>query len=261
MLEGLPEPSRERLLQSPLELVVCQVRHDRDSSAADPKKALKIRDALDGAYPVMDELAGMELTVTGNEKGLQSVQEESRRGGWKFQSPDGEWSVLVTPDSYALETNRYLDWDDFSERLGQLTRAVADQFDIAIEKRLGLRYIDRLSAPQVSSPRDWEPWIHPAMLGPILHPGFGSAVDTTLGMVKFDAGGGNQVVLRHGSLETPEGTSSYLLDHDCFREQATDFAAERIMEGAETLHTIALQVFQAAVSKEMFAYLRGTETP
>ena len=244
MLENLPEPSRERLRHSPLDLVVCQVRHDRDSSAADAKKALKIREALDGAYPLMDEMPGAQLSVSANAKGVQSVQHETRRSGWKLQSPDGEWTVVVTPESYALETSRYLDWEDFSERLRHVTEAVADQFDITIQKRLGLRYIDRLRAPDVEQPQEWERWIHPTLLGPILHPGFGAAVNTMQGTVTFDAEEANQVVLR---------------DHDCFHEEAVEFAPDSVMRRAEMLHTIGLQVFQAAITPEMFRLLKGEE--
>lgn len=260
MLKNLPEPSLERLRHSPLDLVVCQIRHDRDSSAADPKKALKIRDALDGAYPVMDEMSDTELAVAGNAKGVQSVQHGTRTSGWKLQSPDGEWTVVVTPESYALETSRYLDWDDFAERLHHLTDAVADQFDITIQKRLGLRYVDRISAADIERPQEWEPWIHPTLLGPILHPGFGAAVKAMQGTVTFDVEDANQVVLRHGIVKTGDDGWSYLLDHDCFHDEAVEFAPDTVMRRAEELHTIALQVFQAAITSEMFRLLKGDES-
>lgn len=259
MLENLPDPSRERLRHSPLELVVCQVRHDRDSSAADPKKALKIREALDGAYPLMDPMSDTELSVSANAKGVQSVQHETHRSGWKLQSPDADWTVVVTPDSYSLETSRYLDWEDFSERLRNLTSAVADLFDVTIQNRLGLRYIDRLHAPDIKQPQDWEPWIHPTLLGPILHPGFGTTVKMMQGTVTFDVEEANQVVLRHGFAKTEDDGWSYLLDHDCFHEEAVEFTTDGVMSRAETLHTIALQVFQAAITPEMFRLLKGEE--
>ena len=59
----LPEPSTEKLEHSPLELVVCQVRHERNLAVADAKRALEVHRGLGGKYPVLDEAAGIALNI------------------------------------------------------------------------------------------------------------------------------------------------------------------------------------------------------
>jgi len=254
MLE-LPEPSRKRLRRSPLDLVVCQVRHDRDLSVADGKKAVRLGKALGDAYPVPEELHGQELRIQGGPGGVHARHEEVQ-GGWRFQSPDRKWTVTVTPEAYSLETTEYLDWDDFSGRLRVLTEAVGDLFDLDVEKRLGLRYIDKLSRSDVSEIGDWQHWVHPALLGPVLHPALGAAVDAHQGISRFLVDADATVMLRHAHVREDDQWM-LVMDHDCFRESVVEFTTDGIMKGVEHLHTVALQVFQALISPEMFEYLDG----
>lgn len=254
----LPEPSTETLERSPLELVVCQVRHERNLAVADAKRALEVHGGLAGKYPVLDEAAGIALNIVGGPSGVSTAQDQQR--GWNFRSSDGAWTVVLMPEFFALETRAYTDWTDFSARLDELVRLVQTALEPSLEQRLGLRFIDRIKDPVIRSPEEWKGWIDERLLGPVLHGSFGPAIKAVQQVLQLDGGDDMEVLLRHGCvLEGPadDPVWHYLLDHDCSRSGGRAFAPEAIREGAERLHTVALAVFQAAVTKKLFMHLRG----
>lgn len=254
----LPEPKDVVLPRSPLTLVVCQVRHDRIVAVADPRTALGIQERLDGRYTQMDEWRSMAATVSIAGGGAPQVSHEQGPSGWQMKSDDGAWTVTLQPDFFSLETSAYVDWVDFRERLDALTAAVADAYNPTLEVRLGLRYVDEIDDPVVTSPVGWRGHIRDELLGPLAHPDFGESVRALMQQVDFDAGDGYRVTLRHGTSPTPGMANlTYVLDHDCYRQAARAFASADIMAGLDALHRVALQVFQTAITPDLYRYLEG----
>jgi uncharacterized protein (TIGR04255 family) len=256
----LPAPATERLERSPLELVVCQVRHERNLAVADAKRALTVHEGLGDKYPGFDEASGMALNIIGGPAGISTATDQQR--GWNFRSADGAWTVVLMPDFFALETRAYTDWDDFSARLDEIVRLVKEALEPSLEQRLGLRFIDRITDPKITSPQGWEGWIDDRLLGPVLHDAFGPAIKSIQQVLQLDGGDDMEVLLRHGCLLEGAGDDQvwhYLLDHDCSRSRGRPFSADAIAEGARRLHELALAVFQAAVTPKLFAHLRGGE--
>jgi uncharacterized protein (TIGR04255 family) len=164
------------------------------------------------------------------------------------------------PEFFALETRAYSDWMDFSARLEELVRLVQGALGPSLEQRLGLRFIDRIRDPVISSPAGWEGWIDERLLGPVLHGAFGPAIKAVQQVLQLDGGEDMEVLLRHGCVleGAPEAPVwQYLLDHDCSRSGGRAFSPGDIHEGVEGLHTLALSVFQAAVTQKLFTHLRG----
>lgn len=190
--------------------------------------------------------------------GIAPVSSETNRG-WRFRSSDEKWTVVIMSDFFSLETNEYSTWEDFKDRLTELTNAVHDQLSPSIETRLGLRYIDRLTAPVAHSARDWAQYIDTTLIGPVLHPAFGESVTQLQQVVRLDAGSGCQVLLRHGCAMEEDGTWAYLLDYDCSAARSRPFEADAVLTGIDDLHTVALQVFQASVTPALMAFLRGED--
>jgi uncharacterized protein (TIGR04255 family) len=254
----LPEPSTEKLKRSPLELVVCQVRHERNLAVADPKRALEVHGGLGGKYPVLDEAAGIALNIVGGPGGVSTTPDEQR--GWNFRSTDGAWTVVLMPEFFALETRAYTDWTDFSARLDELVRVLGSVLEPSLEQRLGLRFIDRIKDPVVRSPAGWQGWIDDRLLGPVLHASLGPAIKAVQQVLQLDGGDDVEVLLRHGCEldgHPDDPVWHYFLDHDCSRSGGRAYSPGDIRDGAERLHTVALAVFQAAVTKKLFEHLRG----
>src|SRR3546814_14422937 len=96
--------------------------------------------------------------------GITTTNPTESFSGWHLKSVDGTWTAALLPGHFSLETTNYTRWPDFSERLSELTSAVAKVLPPVMEHRVGLRYGDRLTGLGVKDPADWEPWISPSIL-------------------------------------------------------------------------------------------------
>lgn len=254
---NLPEPMTERLVNAPLSLVVCQVRHESVPKVSEPTTGAIMRDQLKTLYPILEEQLVRELTIAVTANGGSGAPSAELRG-WKLRGADRASTVVVMPDSFSLETTRYEDWATFSKSVELVTRAVAMEVRPLLEQRIGIRLINRMTHPEVKSARDWARWIDPAFLGPISHPRLGSAVSGSQQVFSLDVSDGVSMTVRHGVLSEPDSDRhTYLLDQDCFVNRGRDFDAQQVLDVIEHLHTVALQVFQQAITQDYYAYLRG----
>lgn len=254
----LPDPTRDHLDRSPLSLVVCQVRHENNFAVGDPKRALAVHDAISSDFPVLEEQSSQDLTIAAGPTGVQAVPGSPSRG-WRMKSKEEDWTAVLMPDAFALETTNYETWDHFRGRFVQLVDAVAASVEPSIEQRIGVRMIDRISHPDVSAPADWAGLIDEAFLGPLGHNVLGEGVIGTQQVVQIDGGDGRSVLLRHGCFRDQEtdGRWAYMLDHDCFIQRGVAFDVDSTLAEVEALHTLALQVFQQVITGDLFGYLRG----
>lgn len=252
----LPAPSQHRLPRSPLQLVVCQVRHEELDPSDLKDRARRVRARLKDAYTTLrpgDTVVRVAATATG-------VDVEKQQG-WHLVSGDGFWTAVVANDFLALETTQYLDWDDYLSRFSDFANAVIAESDIAVELRLGLRYVDRLTEPEASAPVDWARHITPTFAGPLATPELGQAVTELQGIVQLSGEDGMYVNVRYGCVKSEHSSTwDYLLDHDCFREGGRDFSMDTIVPSLGVLHIMALQVFQNALRPSYFTYLKGPIT-
>ncbi len=257
---ALPEPEDVRLARSPLTLVVCQVRHAPAPAVADPRRGLGVQEALGGRYRMIEPRRGYTASLVAAGGAAPQVTHDTS-DGWQMKSEEEAWTVTLMPDFFSLETSEYVDWTDFRARLCDLVNAVTKEYDPALEARLGLRYVDEITDPKVTSPTGWVGWIRDELLGPLVHPDLGRAVRLTQQHVEFDAGDPYRVMLRHGTARIEgEEQWAYVLDHDCFRQAGRELTSAGVMDAADDLHQIALQVFQNAVTDKLYTYLKGDNT-
>ncbi len=257
----LPEPATAALRHSPLKLVVCQVRVEESPSIADPRVGLEIFDLLGGRkgrYPVLEQFKGEQIGIRVGPNVPLTTQQTSLNG-WRAMSEDRDWVVALLPGSAALETKAYTTWDeDFLPRMEAVLDAVGQVLRPAIQMRIGLRYVDLLNRNEARSPQDWQGRVADHLLGPVLHSAFGSAVVATQQQVDIDLGDGAHCTLRHGTIPSEGGSGvGYLLDWDVYTEDVRAFDAAAIRERLQGFHTLALQLFQQAITPELLAELRG----
>ena len=255
----LPQPSTEPLANSPLELVVCQVRHENNLAVSAPKTYLEVKGQLGESYPLVDQISSPTVNISASESGEISSKTNAEVG-WRLRSADSYYAVTLTPKAFSLETRAYSSWDEFYKRLCTLVEAVNNVYHPDMEERLGLRFIDRIVVAEVDSLSKWQGWIKDSLLGPVVDTSLGSAIHNVQQVIEFDAEDDLQVILRHGSMRpaiSPKQPWQYLLDYDCFRSKGLQFSVDSVCVGAEQLHTLSLAVFQASITSKLYNLLRG----
>ncbi len=254
---ALPPASFGFLPRSPLELVVCQVRHEE--RPLDPGIALAIQDALGGPEGEFGRIEQVEMHTAMIAVGGGALPSTDVAHGWHLKTADGGWTVALLPGHVSLETTRYTTWPDFQGRLRAVLTAVQAAAPPTMEQRLGLRYVDRVQGLGVMTPREWSRWIHPTILGPTLHNVLGDAVLAARQQVDLDLGNGRVCVLRHGTVNDPEDQLVYLLDFDVYRQQARRFVADEVLATADEFHRTADAVFEQVISQDLVRYLSGEQ--
>jgi len=255
----LPAPDPRRLERSPLELVVCQIRFDNKAAAEEPAVALSFHAQLggeDGRYPNMEPIAGHEYSITMGPNAAPATETKTL-AGWRLSSAEDGWVISLTAEYVAIETSAYQTWDDFRERLAELIAATAAQLAPAIEQRIGLRYVDRIGELELSEPQQWAQYIAPELLGPILHPKIGPTVKVAQQALALELGDGIACGLRHG-VNSEQGSVDYLLDFDLSRQGGRAFEPEALLATADRLNEYGLQLFQAAITPELYERLAPT---
>jgi uncharacterized protein (TIGR04255 family) len=256
----LPAPDEALLPRSPLVLVVCQIRFEDMPAVSDARVVLKVQEALGGRtgeYPKVEKNISQVVNVPVIEGHVQAAVPQQQTG-WRLSSAAGERTIYLMPDSISLETTAYPGWEDFRSRLTRLVDAVCEYIDPALEQRLGLRYVNRITEPVVSHPREWRDYITPELLGPILHKRLGPAIQASQQQLDFDVTGEMQCSVRHGffSDAARSGAPAYLLDFDVYRQGARAFDRADILETVEQFHRLVLQLFQQSITPRMHDLLR-----
>lgn len=259
---NLPEPDRSPLARSPLALVVCQVRFDEVLAVSDTRTLRAMHEALGGRhgqYPKAEKLIGQAMSIQFS-AGAASAEARPQETGWRLSSPDGRWAITLMPTYVALETSAYTSWgDDFRPRLQRLIEATAEHIAPELEQRLGLRYVNRITEPRVTTPQEWRGYIADEFLGVLLHEHLGPAARAAQQQIDLDLDQGILCGLRHGFFVDParDRALTYVLDFDVYREGALPFDPSDIMTTVDAFNTLVLQLFQQAITPQMRAVLAG----
>lgn len=138
-----PEQKDIRLKRAPLTEVICQVRFPpilRIASESPTAFQEKVRAKL----PQLEEERGLTvLPVAGN--AMPSVQIQPAPPVYQFKSGDGNTTLTLAPNFYALSTKAYQHWADFWTMLALANDAVQDVYEPNYAVRIGLRYINEIT--------------------------------------------------------------------------------------------------------------------
>ena len=248
----LPTPDATQLSRSPLELVVCQIRFDSSGprTSADVLRFHGLLGGGDGQYPTLEPVQTLNLLV-----GIGGP-ETSQSPGWRLINHQTGWAVSLMSDHVSLETQNYETWMAFRERLAEVIDAVVDVLQPTFVLRLGLRYIDRITELNITSPAGWKPYIQPWLLGFATEPTLSNLVQAAQQQLVISLGDAGQCGLRHGLLTEPGKTAvDYLLDYDLYRQEARPFDADALKVAADDFNHMALQLFQASVTPKLLKEL------
>lgn len=254
------------LPRAPLARVIAQARFPPILAIRNPDKVAVFQEALRETYPNLsqDQVHSIDL-VPGQTPNV-------RRGLiWRLadREQDPQWRVSLGVDFVALETSAYDSRDDFLDRLRAIVSAVEDAFKPANTKRLGLRYIDRLTDEAVDRVGDL---IRPEVLGimcPVKDPPpiLGASIIHLMTEAQFLAQDGGRVQGRWGKLPPnltydpdalePIARPSWVLDLDMFTSEPRAFASEELLKTATDFAKCIYWLFRQMVTEEFLRFYGG----
>jgi uncharacterized protein (TIGR04255 family) len=142
-----------------------------------------------------------------------------------FFTEDRTSTVTLAPDSIALSTKTYRQWEEFLTLLRAPLGALIDVYQPSFFQRVGLRYIDAIQREALGlGNRPWSQLLRPAILGELAVPEFEKNLESVGRQIRIRMPDGTgSIFLRHG-LAYVQGRPelSYMIDFDFFNERRTE---------------------------------------
>jgi len=137
-------PQREdvRLQRAPLSEVICQVRFPPILRIAS-EQPVAFQEWVRERFPQLEVEQGVLVRMEPLGTTPPSAKPEPRI--FRFKSPDGNTTVSLALNFYALSTTSYTHWRDFLEILQLVNQAAREVYNIPYAVRVGLRYINHLT--------------------------------------------------------------------------------------------------------------------
>jgi len=179
---------------------------------------------------------------------------------FEFQDKGGNLGIVLTPTSFAIQTNKYDSFDHFGEIFSTTLHVVNRVLGITLAERVGLRYVDLI---RLDGNEKLSEYLSPGLLG--INPTslgvkawtsrFESVGDTELGKLVVRCSQTDQMLppdlfpttLNYPNTLSP-GETATLLDFDHFAEGTTDFDTDAITALVGELHDALDLAFRVSVT-------------
>lgn len=265
MIDTLPQHEPVDLERSPIALAVIQLRFPEVLSVnSDEKLIAAYQDKIRGRYPYF--LPGQQFDFIFGPQGI--AQQPAAARTWQFKDADQNWTITVTANSVALETRRYTNISEFTNRMAEVVSAVKETFEVVVQERVGVRYVNEIRHPEVEKPSDWRRFMNPALLGPLSDDAVSSSVESTMQELRLSVPNGSLLV-RHGAAQgtivapepgmiAPTG-EFYLLDLDAYDERGQQLDVGPLVGLIRGYNRIIYSLFRWGMNDQLFEYLRGAQ--
>lgn len=249
---------RTLLAAQPLIVTLAQVRFEQHPEVAEPGVAAALQAPMAGlGLPVAAQVNQQQFLVAGNAPGPEAFSQQTA-AGWQFKSPDGSTAVTVMADQATLETRQYAGWEVFNRAWEQVLQSVQDAVSPQLVTRLGLRYVNRVRPLKVRTAAGWrdQDLVDHAFLGPAAGSKLSGFITAAEGRATMSFPDGVDALVHHGVL-TEDESQVFVLDIDCFRQQAETFTLEGVLSRMQDLNDRSLEVFQSVISERLRSEMLG----
>ena len=250
--------AKRKLANSPLSLVLCQVRFSPLMAMADYIPQVQDRLRLNG-YPVNVSTPIREFQLG---PGAPAARD---RFHWEFMTKDRRSSVVISESFVVLQTTAYDDFETFMTQLNAIVSTVNEVVGGLLMQRIGLRYVDAI-VPRVGE--SWRDYVSPCLHG-FQSPLFTEEEALRLHQTVAPTSIGTMIVRLHqnregnvlppdigpGALAGPglvgvPGATTTLLDIDHFHACDDEYDQRRFEEIAWALKEASYEVFADHVVSE-----------
>ena len=198
---NLPRVTRVKYQKNFIKTAVCELRFPTFLELEEkPPRSFQAKIRKD--YPFYEPQVAEQI---GGPNGI------SREMRYLFRSKDKHWTVTVKSFALAIETSKYIDFEDFFKRFSLVLESAKDMIDSDFFTRVGLRYINWIPIED----GNLEGWIKSELILPIIGDVLGSADSfTSLIEGKMERG---QYAFRQSLQNIDDSNNkaqSYVLDTD-----------------------------------------------
>ena len=252
-------PERIPLEPDPLMWVIAQVRFAPVLSVREQGFIAPFQEDIRGSYPLAQKEIQQEVAP-----GPQGVLQVAESVLWRFSDVGSRWEVSLSENFVSLACTDYSDRVDFLGRLRKVLDAVGRHIRPVLTRRIGVRYINRLSGAEMT---DRLPqFIRTELLGlASAELGRGEVLSQlTEAAFVTDAislrgrWGHLPAKATYAPRIDPIDKPCWLLDLDAYTAVTTPFDARSCAEEAERYTTIVHGFFRWAVSDEFLEARKAT---
>lgn len=237
-----------RLAQSPLKVMLGQVRYPAILALSDANYLAPLQEALRSEYPDfgVEQQVGLQV----GERGVLRTEESKQ---WKLSSSDGIWSVVVGQSSLVLQSSSsdYTDYAEFRERFATVWSSALALLRPGRRVQQGLRYVNHIEGER--SGQEWARIVNPELLGAIGTGRFDGDIEQSVAELVLRRPDG-QLKIKHGVVRAgPEARIGYLLDFDYVTQDRPDALGEKsVLEQFDAFHHLIYALFRWSVTAEAF---------
>ena len=226
---AFPKSKRIIFANNPLQKVICQLQFPEILKIASELPS-NFQDRIRSRYPYYEE-----ENVHFPEGISRIVEQLSNIGSLKnpegpnhkFTSENQKKHVNLTQGFIALTDNDYKSWENFSQEMNLVAKALDGEYKPNFYTRIGLRYIDLIEREKIGlGGIEWSELLNPALIGLLGDTTLQNALTRINSEAEFDirTEGISKVRLRHG-LIYKNNQEQYLIDTDCYTEERSAFDA------------------------------------
>ena len=251
MALNFPTQPDVQLENAPLAEVVCQVRFPPilRISAEEPTA---FQECIRDSFPLVDLEHAFVLRMPG--PGAQDMPSaEPKASIYRFHTADGQTTISLAADFYAVSTTAYTHWGDFARLLGMASAAVERVYRPAYATRIGLRYINRLTLQNTDNETVGQLLgiLRPELTAPVNNPSWGEAIEMRCRLVLPD----DPARLTMSTVfETQAGAPAFLLDLDYFEEG--DLELDDLIERCTRYNEVIYRAFRWAIQDDKLAIFK-----
>lgn len=224
--ELFPPSPRVVYSKAPLVQVICQLRFPSLLSI-ESKPPVEFQEQIRTDFPLLEKVAN-PLPLDLPPEVVQMIRAQASAISYQFLTEDRASTVTLTPESVALSTSRYTQWEHFRDQLRVPLAALNEIYSPSFFSRIGLRYQDAIARSVLGLEQvPWSMLLRRDILGELALPQFEANLEGVANRtlrLKLPCGAGS-VLIRHG-LGTLQGHQEvcYMIDLDFFTEQRTEVA-------------------------------------
>jgi uncharacterized protein (TIGR04255 family) len=250
----IPPADYEIFANPPLKVMLGQVRFPPVLKIANLGALGEFQDAIRADWPEFVQEQQISFVVG---PGVQEAPGSQQL--YRFTSADKVWNIVLTTDAVTIETTgagEYSSYEEFGKRFRAVWDGLLEHFAPSAVLRQGLRYVDHLEDGE-RSPEEWARLINPELMGPLAGP-LAAGLEQAIADYRFRYDD-SVLVFKHGIIPAgAENRPGYLLDFDCFTDEATDaVATDAVMERFSAYHDRAYAFFRWCVTDEALRGFRG----